>query len=53
MEVELIISPSGATATCPACGTQYDNWAVDESDYCPQVGDGCEVCDPDSEEEDM
>lgn len=39
-------SPSGATLTCRFCGTQYDNFAVDESDYVPPVGDGCDKCDP-------
>jgi len=37
-------SPSGASKTCRHCGTIYDLHAVDISDYCPPVGDGCKHC---------
>lgn len=42
---DMIISPSGATATCPFCGTMYDLHNVDILEICPPVGDGCEFCD--------
>ncbi len=49
MKVPLVISPSGASETCPACGTIYDRHWVDVSDYVPSVGDGCANCSPEEE----
>jgi hypothetical protein len=43
------LSPSGATLTCLRCDTMYDAHAVDPSDECPPVGDGCELCAPQEE----
>ena len=38
------------TSRCIHCGTIYDESAVDMSDYVPPVGNGCEICDPDTVE---
>lgn len=43
----MIISPSGATATCPKCGTMYDLHWVDILEAVPPYGDGCAYCNGD------
>lgn len=50
---QLVPSDSGATLTCPKCGTIYDAWAVDISDYVPPVGDGCDHCSQDDKVDDF
>ena len=50
-EETFTISPSGASATCNHCGTVYDRHAVDILEVCPPLGDGCEHCDPEPEDE--
>lgn len=49
---QMIVSDSRATITCSECGTIYDNYAVDLSDYVPPLGDGCDFCNPDEVEDD-
>ena len=49
----MIVSPSGASATCSVCGTIHDLHWVDASDYVPEVGDGCDFCSPSIEDEDV
>lgn len=42
LRVALIVSPSGASETCPICGTIYDRHEL--VGYVPPVGDGCDNC---------
>jgi len=48
---DALVKIGHCTLRCKYCGTIYDTSGVDIEDQIPPIGDGCEYCDPEIEDD--